>query len=74
MALSELSETPLDDQHTLVRTSSNLHIRDGALRDPVTLLSTFVLRSERGEWRIVLYLNHQYLGGLFENLAGSHRT
>ena len=72
LELADISETPLDDRHTLVRTSWRLRMRDEAPRDPVFLLSTFILRKEDGAWRIVLYLNHQDLAKLFNELAPAH--
>jgi len=69
LELADISEMPLDDLHTLVRTSWRLRMRDEARRDPVFLLSTFILRKEDGAWRIVLYLNHQDLAKLFSELA-----
>ena len=69
LELADISETPLDDRHTLVRTSWRLRMRDEAPRDPVFLLSTFILRKEDGAWRIVLYLNHQDLAKQFSELA-----
>jgi hypothetical protein len=69
LELADISEMPLDDLHTLVRTSWRLRMRDQAPRDPIFLLSTFILRSEDGAWRIVLYLNHQDLNKLFSELA-----
>ena len=69
LELADISEMPLDDLHTLVRTSWRLRMRDEAPRDPVFLLSTFILRKEDGAWRIVLYLNHQDLAKLFSELA-----
>ena len=69
MELAELSETPLDDRHTLVRTSWNLRMRNGTGRDPISLRSTFILRRDDGAWRIVLYLNHQDMTKFFTELA-----
>ena len=69
LELADISEMPLDDLHTLVRTSWRLRMRNQAPRDPIFLLSTFILRSEDGAWRIVLYLNHQDLNKLFSELA-----
>jgi hypothetical protein len=69
LELADVTEMPLDDQHTLVRTSWRLRMRNQALRDPIFLLSTFILRREDGAWRIVLYLNHQDLNKLFSELA-----
>src|SRR5215470_18642755 len=69
LELADISEMPLDDLHTLVRTSWRLRMRSQASRDPIFLLSTFILRREDGAWRIVLYLNHQDLSKLFSELA-----
>jgi len=69
LELADISEMPLDDRHTLVRTSWRLRMRNQAPRDPIFLLSTFILRQEDGAWRIVLYLNHQDLAKLFSELA-----
>jgi hypothetical protein len=69
LELADISEMPLDDLHTLVRTSWRLRMRSPAPRDPIFLLSTFILRREDGAWRIVLYLNHQDLSKLFSELA-----
>ena len=69
LELADISEMPLDDLHTLVRTSWRLRMRDRVLRDPVFLLSTFILRRDDGAWRIAVYLNHQDLNRLLSDLA-----
>ena len=69
LELAEISELPLDDLHTLVRTSWNLRMRNGPARDPVCLRSTFILRKDDRAWRIALYLNHQDMNKLFKELA-----
>ena len=69
LELADISEIPLDEVHTLVRTSWRLRMRGQASGDPIFLLSTFILRREAGQWRIVLYLNHQDLNKLFSQLA-----
>jgi len=69
LELADISEMPLDDLHTLVRTSWNLRMRNGPPRDPVCLRSTFILRKDDRSWRIVLYLNHQDMNKLFHELA-----
>jgi hypothetical protein len=71
LALADITETPLDDLHTLVRTSWRLRMRDQAPRDPISLRSTFILRKDDGAWRIVLYLNHQDMNKLFSELASA---
>jgi hypothetical protein len=69
LELADINELPLDDLHTLVRTSWNLRMRHQPPRDPVCLRSTFILRKDDGAWRIVLYLNHQDMTKLFHQLA-----
>ena len=69
LELDEIEETPLDDDHTLVRTSWILRLRGESLRASIALSSTFVLCREHGTWRIVLYLNHQDMAKLFSSLA-----
>jgi hypothetical protein len=70
LELSDLTETPLDDLHTLVRTSWRVRkANDSAQGHPITLRSTFLLRKEGGAWRIAVYLNHQDIGRLFAELA-----
>jgi len=69
LELADISELPLDDLHTLVRTSWNLRMRNEPPRDPVCLRSTFLLRKDDGVWRIALYLNHQDMTKLFHELA-----
>src|SRR6516225_4693449 len=44
LTLADITEMPLDDLHTLVRTSWHLRMRHQAPRDPVSLRSTFLLR------------------------------
>ena len=60
---------PLDDLHTLVRTSWNLRMHQQPPSGPLRLRSTFILRKDNGAWRIVLYLNHQDMNKLFTELA-----
>jgi len=69
LALADITEMPLDDQHTLVRTSWRLRMRHQAPRDPVSLHSTFILRKDGEAWRIALYLNHQDMNKLFSEPA-----
>jgi len=69
LELADISELPLDDLHTLVRTSWKLRMRNQPPRDPVRLRSTFLLRKDDRAWRIVLYLNHQDMNKLFHELA-----
>jgi hypothetical protein len=73
LELADISEMPLDDLHTLVRTSWRLRMRDRAPCEPVFLLSTFILRREDGMWRIAVYLNHQDLNRLLSDLGSKPR-
>ena len=74
LELADISEMPLDALHTLVRTSWRLRMRNQPPRDPIFLLSTFILRREDGAWRIVVYLNHQDLNKLFSEFGGGDRV
>ena len=69
LELADICEIPLDDLHTLVRTSWNLRMRQEPPRGPVCLRSTFILRKDDGAWRIAVYLNHQDMNELFTELA-----
>ena len=69
LELADLSEIPLDNLHTLVRTSWNLRMHEDPPRGPICLRSTFLLRKDDGAWRIALYLNHQDMNKLFAELA-----
>jgi ketosteroid isomerase-like protein len=71
LELADISEMPLDDLHTLVRTSWNLRMRAETPGEPICLRSTFILRKDDGAWRIVFYLNHQDMNNLFSELAVS---
>src|SRR4029077_13260347 len=46
LELADMSELPLDDLHTLVRTSWTMRMRNERPRDPVSLRSTFILRKD----------------------------
>jgi hypothetical protein len=69
LELADISEIPLDNLHTLVRTSWNLRMHEDPPRGPICLHSTFLLRKDDGAWRIALYLNHQDMNKLFTELA-----
>jgi ketosteroid isomerase-like protein len=72
LELADISEMPLDDLHTLVRTSWHLRMHHESPRGPIRLRSTFILRKDDGAWRIALYLNHQDMNELFTELAPAH--
>jgi hypothetical protein len=63
-------ESPLDDRHTIVRTSWRWRLpsADGA-GDELVLKSTFLLRREETGWMIVVYLNHQDVAALIAERA-----
>jgi hypothetical protein len=73
--LATIAESPLDDQHTLVKTTWTVRFGAAAGPDaaaqapePLTLLSTFLLRRDPGgPWRIVVYLNHQDIVGMIRD-------
>ncbi|HTC69834.1 MAG TPA: hypothetical protein VK662_09725 [Acidothermaceae bacterium] len=57
--LTHLRETPLDEMHTLVRTTWAVRFAPDIGATPLSLDATFLLRrADGGEWRIVMYLNH----------------
>jgi hypothetical protein len=57
--LTALSETPLDEKHTLVRTTWAVRFAPDSHARPLNLDATFLLRrADGGDWRIVVYLNH----------------
>jgi hypothetical protein len=57
--LARLSETPLDEMHTLVRTTWSVRFAPDIRARPLSLNATFLLRRTDGsDWRIVVYLNH----------------
>jgi len=69
LELADITEMPLDDAHTLVRSSWTLRMDIKSPRHDITLLSTFVLHKQNGAWRIALYLNHQDMHTVFGDLA-----
>lgn len=65
MSLESLAESPIDDQHTLVRTTWRLNrTAESAIAEGTVVASTFLLRKVDGSWQIVVYLNHQDLRSL----------
>jgi hypothetical protein len=75
--LATIAESPLDDRHTLVSTTWAVRFSAGGepgpaepRAEPLTLLSTFLLRRDAdGQWRIVMYLNHQDIVGMIRDRA-----
>jgi hypothetical protein len=59
MDLTALTETPLDDLHTLAETTWSVRFGSEARStEPLEFGATFLLRLDGGRWRIVVYLNH----------------
>ena len=66
LELTELSETPLDDLHTLVATTWTARFSPGADdAEPLVLPSQFLLRRSVESWQIVVYLNSTDLAAVF---------
>jgi hypothetical protein len=62
MTLDSLDESPVDDQHTLVRSTWRLErTPSSSVPEGTIFTSTYLLRKVDGEWQIVVYLNHQDL-------------
>ena len=59
-ALTGLSETVLDEMHTMVETQWSVEFGpDAPAERELTLSSAFLLRRENERWQVVAYLNHQ---------------
>ena len=62
MTLDSLDESPVDEQHTLVRATWRLErTQSSSVPEGTIFTSTYLLRKVDGEWQIVVYLNHQDL-------------
>jgi hypothetical protein len=62
MTLDSLDESPVDEQHTLVRSTWRLErTPSSSIPEGTIFTSTYLLRKVDGEWQIVVYLNHQDL-------------
>jgi ketosteroid isomerase-like protein len=61
--LTAIVEVPLDDRHTLVRTTWETRFAEHGAQ-PLVLRSTYLIRREADGWRIVVYLNHQNVAAL----------
>lgn len=65
MRLESLSESPIDDRHTLVRSTWRLETTpDSATANGTLFTSTYLLRKAGNTWQVVVYLNHQDLRAL----------
>jgi hypothetical protein len=71
LELTELSETPLDERHTLVATTWTARfspeVQDA---EPLVLPSQVLLRRSGDSWQIVVYLNSTDLAAVFAERAG----
>jgi NTF2-like protein (DUF6841) len=68
--LIDAQEMPLDERHTIVRTTWRWRLEHAdESDDELVLQSTFLLRREETGWRIVVYLNHQDVGALITERA-----
>jgi hypothetical protein len=66
--LTGIRETPLDASYVLVDTDWAMSV--GTDGEPIHLSSTFILRKEGHELRIVFYLNHQDVTALIASRTG----
>lgn len=58
LELTEVDETPLDENHTMVATTWSARFADDVSdAEPLTLPSHLLLRRQEGSWRIVVYLS-----------------
>jgi hypothetical protein len=70
LVLTELSEQPLDDLHTLASTNwTARHSADAQDRTPLELPSRFLLRRHGDSWQIVAYLSCTDLSAVFAERA-----
>jgi hypothetical protein len=71
LELTELSETPLDELHTMVATTWSARFSaDEADHAPLVLPSQFLLRRHENSWQIVAYLNSSDLAAVFAERTG----
>lgn len=70
LVLTELTEQPLDDVHTLVSTNwTARHSADAQDASPLELPSQFLLRRHGHSWHIVAYLSSTDLAAVFADRA-----
>ncbi|WP_427889158.1 hypothetical protein ACQHIV_37935 [Kribbella sp. GL6] len=67
MRLESVRESPIDAVHTLADTTWSLQPDGGEV-----VTSTFLLRLEGGEWRILVYLNHHNIRDVLEECSRLH--
>jgi hypothetical protein len=62
MTLDSIDESPIDEQHTLVRSTWRLErTQSSSVPEGTIFTSTYLLRKVDSKWQIVVYLNHQDL-------------
>lgn len=70
LELTELSEQPLDELHTLVAATWSARFAPEATdAEPLDLPSRFLLRRSGSSWEIVVYLNSTDLAAVFAERA-----
>lgn len=73
LELTDVSESPLDEHHTMVATEWTARFAaDVTDAEPLTLPSHFLLRRHAGSWRIVAYLSSTDLADVFRRRAPRH--
>ena len=66
MELLDLTEEPLEEQHTLARAVWRLRFTEPD-EEPLTLPSSYLLRRTPTGWRVVVYLNPSDVGALLRD-------
>ncbi|MET9019148.1 nuclear transport factor 2 family protein [Actinopolymorpha sp. NPDC004070] len=71
--LRDLDARPLDELHALVETHWDVDFADENA-EPLTLHATYLLRRTDDGWSVVVYLNHQDIGGVIANRGQTAST
>ena len=72
LELTELSEQPLDELHTMVATTWTARFAADADAAPLVLPSHFLLRRQSPSWQIVADLNSTDPAAVFAERSGQH--
>jgi hypothetical protein len=74
LELTDLTEAPIDELHTLVATTWSARFSaDTEDAEPLALPSHFLLRRQGASWQIVTYLNSTDLVAIFAQRVGHHQ-
>src|SRR3954467_10626155 len=74
LELTELTERPLDERHTMVATTWSARFStDARDAEPLVLPSHFLLRRQGTSWQIVAYLNSTDLAAVFAERTSQRR-